>query len=40
MQHSERLPVRWDYLFSVYRSFFAFAVMTLCVRRFVRVLAV
>jgi hypothetical protein len=27
------------YLFSVYRSFFAFAVMALCVKRLVRVLA-
>jgi transposase len=28
-----RLLVRWEHLFGVYPSFFAVAVMTLCVRR-------
>jgi len=28
-----RLLIRWERLFSVYRSWFAFAVMVLCVRR-------
>jgi transposase len=28
-----RLLIRWEHLFGVYRSFFAFAVMVLCVRR-------
>jgi hypothetical protein len=28
-----RLLIRWEHLFEVYRSFFAFAIMLLCVRR-------
>jgi hypothetical protein len=35
-----RLLIRWEHLFGVYRSFFAFAVMALCVKRLARVLAV
>jgi len=35
-----RLLIRWAHLFGVYRSFFAFAVMALCVKRLARVLAV
>jgi hypothetical protein len=35
-----RLLIRGEHLFGVYRSFFAFAVMALCVKRLVRVLAV
>ncbi|HEV2459148.1 MAG TPA: IS5 family transposase [Ktedonobacterales bacterium] len=35
-----RLLIRWERLFGVYHSFFAFAVMALCVKRLARVLAV
>jgi transposase len=35
-----RLLIRWEHLFGVYRSFFAFTVMALCVKRLARVLAV
>jgi transposase len=35
-----RLLIRWEHLFGVYRSFFAFAVMALCVKRLAWVLAV
>ena len=31
--HFRRLLIRWERLFSVYQSEFAFAVMLLCVRR-------
>jgi hypothetical protein len=34
-----RLLIRWEYLFTVYRSFFAFAALMLCVKRLARVLA-
>jgi transposase len=34
-----RLLIRWDHLFAVYRSFFAFTAMVLCVKRLVQVLA-
>jgi transposase len=35
-----RLLIRWEYLFTVYRSFFAFAAMVLGIKRLVQVLAV
>jgi hypothetical protein len=35
-----RLLIRWEHLFGVYCSFFAVAVMVLCVKRLARVLAV
>jgi hypothetical protein len=28
-----RLLIRWEHLFGVYRSLFAFAVMALCIKR-------
>jgi hypothetical protein len=31
-----RLLIRWEWLFSVYRSWFSFAVLLLCVRRVTR----
>jgi hypothetical protein len=31
-----RLLIRWEHLFGVYRSFFAVAVMLLCVKRLAR----
>ena len=35
-----RLLIRWERLFSVYRSFFACGLLLLCVRRLVRPLSV
>jgi hypothetical protein len=33
-----RLLIRWEYLFAVYRSFFSFAALVLCVKRLAQVL--
>jgi hypothetical protein len=33
LRNFRRLLIRWERLFSVYRSGFAFAIMLLCVRR-------
>ena len=34
-----RLLIRWEHLFAVYRGFFAFAAMALCVKRLAQALS-